>query len=267
MIRKVNYIKHIFYSLEDKIFSYRTLSTLVLLLICNFIFAIPLLNLAKDVGYDVNVTVLPMYLYDFEYDCTFIAIILYFFSGVPFLKYSEMYCIIREGKTNWVIKQIVHIVAMACVFMIMAVITSIVPFLIRGDVNNQWGKIAYTLSLTDKNVEYNCVKFPSSMLAKYSPWECLIVCVLFVTIIVIFMGMLVFAFSLVFNRVIAICLGAGFEINVQFEIDYGISYICISMFMAGYFFIRKKAFCNGVFFRNSINVAMCHRTNNSNGDF
>lgn len=212
MIRKVNYIKHIFYSLEDKIFSSRTLSTLVLLLICNFIFAIPLLNLAKDVGYDVNVTVLPMYLYDFEYDCTFIAIILYFFSGVPFLKYSEMYCIIREGKTNWVIKQIVHIVAMACVFMIMAVITSIVPFLIRGDVNNQWGKIAYTLSLTDKNVEYNCVKFPSSMLAKYSPWECLIVCVLFVTIIVIFMGMLVFAFSLVFNRVIAICLGAGFEI-------------------------------------------------------
>lgn len=40
--------------------------------------------MAKDVGYDINVTVLPMYLYDFEYDCGFIAIMLYFFSGVPF---------------------------------------------------------------------------------------------------------------------------------------------------------------------------------------
>lgn len=212
MINKINYAKHIFYSLEDKIFISRTLSTLVLLFIYNFVFAIPLLNMAKDVGYDINVTVLPMYLYDFEYDCGFIAIMLYFFSGVPFLKSSEMYCIIREGKSYWAIKQIIHIVAMSFVFIVMAAVTSIMPFLIRGDINNQWGKIAYTLSLTDKNLEYDCVKFPSSILNKYTPWESLIVCALFVMVIVMFMGILMFTFSLVFNRVIGICMGACFEI-------------------------------------------------------
>ena len=46
--------------------------------------------------------------------------VIYYFSGVPFLKYSEMYCVIREGKSRWVIKQIIHIFIMSFVFMLIA---------------------------------------------------------------------------------------------------------------------------------------------------
>ena len=40
-----------------------------------------------------------------------------------------MYCIIREGKSYWAIKQIIHIVAMSFVFIVMAAVTSIMPIL------------------------------------------------------------------------------------------------------------------------------------------
>lgn len=219
MNKLVKYLKYNAYSLNDKIVSSRTITTMILLLLCNFVFAIPILKFAGDVGYQINVTMLPFFLYDIGYSCTFLAIIIYYFSDVPFLKYSEIYCIIREGKTRWVRKQLIHIVVMSFVFMAMVIITSIIPFLLNGDFSNEWNEVSTTLSVTDKWLEYNTVTCSYNILQAYTPWESMIVIFLYVSLLVCFMGIFLFTVSLCINRLTAICTGMFFEIMIITEFN------------------------------------------------
>ena len=217
MNKLVKYLKHYSNTLSDKILSSRTITTLILLLLCNFVFAIPVLKFTGNVGYQANVTMLPFFLYDLGYSCTFLAIIIYYFSEVPFLKHSEMYCIIREGKTRWIGKQLIHIVVMSFVFMAMVIVTSIIPFLLNGDFSNEWNEVSMTLSVTDKWQEYNTVICSGDILQKYAPWESMIAIFFYVSLLVCFMGIFLFTISLCINRLIAICAGMFFEIMIITE--------------------------------------------------
>ncbi|WP_302549368.1 hypothetical protein, partial [Eubacterium ventriosum] len=97
----LKYIRYNIYSIQYKVFSTRTITTIVLMLLCNIVFSVPILNFASDTGYKVNVMTLPFFLCNLSYMCAFVPIAIYYFSQVPFLNYSEMYCVIREGKTKW----------------------------------------------------------------------------------------------------------------------------------------------------------------------
>ena len=211
MNKVINYIKYNIYSMQDKIFSSRTTATIVLLLLCNIMFTTPIINYAREVGYSVNVTVLPFFLSSLDYMCILIPIIIYYFSGVPYLKYSEMYCIIREGKTKWVIKQIIHLIAMAFIFMIILEITSVIPAIINGNFSNEWNEVTSTLSLTDKWQEYNTVEFIYEIIEKFTPYSSMIFIFFFVGLIIAFFAIFLFTVSLLCSRIIAICAGFLFE--------------------------------------------------------
>lgn len=214
MNKLLNYFRYNLYSVQNKIFSSRTATTIVLLLLCNFIFAIPVLNFASDVGYKINIAILPFFLNSLNYMCAFVPIVIYYFSGVPFLQYSEMYCIIREGKNKWVIKHILHIIFMSFVFMFLLEIISIIPFLINGDFSNQWNEVVMTLSLTDKWIEYGTIEFVFGIIEKYTPYGAMLTIYFLVSLIISFLGVFMFTVSLLFSRIVAMCTGFLFEILV-----------------------------------------------------
>lgn len=214
MSKLLNYVKYNLYSLQDKVFSSRTVTTIVLLFLCNFIFSIPILKFADSIGYKTNVTLLPFFLSSLNYMCAFVPIVIYYFSGVPFLKYSEMYCIVREGKTRWAVKQIVHIVIMSFIFMFLLEVTSILPFIFRGDFSNEWNEVVMTLSLTDKWSEFGTVEFLNQITNRYTPYEAMITIYFLVSLTVSFLGIFMFTISLLFSRIIAMCTGFVFEVLV-----------------------------------------------------
>lgn len=214
MSRFLNYIKYNIYSLQNKIFSSRTATTIVLLLLSNFIFATPIIKFAMDVGYSVNVTILPFFLSNISYMCAFIPIVIYYFSGVPFLQYSEMYCIMREGKNKWVAKHILHIILMSFVFMFFLEITSIIPFIIKGNFSNEWNEVVTTLSLTDKWLEYGTSEILYDIIENYTPYNAMFTIYFLVGLIVCFLGIFMFTISLLFSRMVAMCTGMIFEVLI-----------------------------------------------------
>ena len=47
----LKYIRYNIYSIQYKVFSTRTITTIVLMLLCNIVFSVPILNFASDTGY------------------------------------------------------------------------------------------------------------------------------------------------------------------------------------------------------------------------
>lgn len=210
----LKYVRYNVYSFQYKVFSTRTITTIVLMVLCNIIFAVPILNFSTDVGYKVNVITLPFFLCNISYMCAFIPIAIYYFSEVPFLNRSEMYCIMREGKMKWVFKNILHIVLMSYTFMFLLGVTSIIPYIFRGDFSNEWGEIITTLSVTDKWSEYGTSEILYDILENYSPYEAMVTILLLVGLIISFLGVFMFTISLLFSRIISMCSSIIFEVIV-----------------------------------------------------
>ena len=114
---------------------------------------------------------LPFFLCNLSYMCAFVPIAIYYFSQVPFLNYSEMYCVIREGKTKWALKHILHIVFMSYIFMFLLEVTSIIPYIFRGDFSNEWGEVITTLSITNRWMDYGTSEILYTILEHYSPYK------------------------------------------------------------------------------------------------
>lgn len=172
----------------------------------------PILNFASDTGYKVNVMTLPFFLCNLSYMCAFVPIAIYYFSQVPFLNYSEMYCVIREGKTKWALKHILHIVFMSYIFMFLLEVTSIIPYIFRGDFSNEWGEVITTLSITNRWMDYGTSEILYTILEHYSPYKSMAIIFLFVGLVICFLGVFMFSMSLLFTRLIAMCSGMIFEV-------------------------------------------------------
>lgn len=208
----LKYIRYNIYSIQYKVFSTRTITTIVLMLLCNIVFSVPILNFASDTGYKVNVMTLPFFLCNLSYMCAFVPIAIYYFSQVPFLNYSEMYCVIREGKTKWALKHILHIVFMSYIFMFLLEVTSIIPYIFRGDFSNKWGEVITTLSITNRWMDYGTSEILYTILEHYSPYKSMAIIFLFVGLVICFLGVFMFSMSLLFTRLIAMCSGMIFEV-------------------------------------------------------
>lgn len=208
----LKYIRYNIYSIQYKVFSTRTITTIVLMLLCNIVFSVPILNFASDTGYKVNVMTLPFFLCNLSYMCAFVPIAIYYFSQVPFLNYSEMYCVIREGKTKWALKHILHIVFMSYIFMFLLEVTSIIPYIFRGDFSNEWGEVITTLSITNRWMDYGTSEILYTILEHYSPYKSMAIIFLFVGLVICFLGVFMFSMSLLFTRLIAMCSGMIFEV-------------------------------------------------------
>lgn len=124
--------------------------------------------------------------------CAFVPIAIYYFSQVPFLNYSEMYCVIREGKTKWALKHILHIVFMSYIFMFLLEVTSIIPYIFRGDFSNEWGEVITTLSITNRWMDYGTSEILYTILEHYSPYKSMAIIFLFVGLVICFLEYLCF---------------------------------------------------------------------------
>lgn len=213
MSKILSIIGYIFQDFKQNFFCVKLYVLIILQFFVLHIFLSPLKNFSLIVKHHITPWVFPFLLSDVYFTIFFMAGVIYYYSNVPFMQYTQMYQVIRTGRRKWALGKIGGIVISAYGLIFIETIISIIPLLPRMQFESGWGKIIYTLSMTDAMQKYGVdLYIPYEIISRYSPLKAIIIEFLISGLVISFIGIMMFAISIMFSRLAAICVVMIFEI-------------------------------------------------------
>lgn len=201
-------IRMIFLDFKMNFFTKRVFVLLVLYYVLSHIFLMPLRDLSESMEYPVAPWTPVFLLSDMYFLLIFICGCIYYFSNTPFFTYEQIYRILRLGKVRWGIHKLAGILlgAVCLVASVWLVTECILLSCTEWDMG--WGKLLYTLSLTDLAdgidffVSYDVIK-------TYLPVQALGRCFGIGVLVIALLGNSMFAASLYFSRTAALAAASA----------------------------------------------------------
>lgn len=212
-----------------RLFIHRTVSIRVfsLLLLLGFVYHIflaPLNNYVKSVQYPVCPYIFPFLLSDIYFLILFMAAVVYYYSDAPFMKNWTMYQVVRIGRVRWAMGQIGAIVLSSFIFVLIAIGMTGVLLVPNVTLNEGWGKVLYTLSMTGAPGGLDIpFSVPYEIISHYTVGEAVGVTILISGMVITFMGLLMFCTSLVASRLWANVLAMLFVILPMAQKNIGMA--------------------------------------------
>ena len=154
------------------------------------------------------------------------------YTNTPFSQRSQMYVLMRQGKMEWVLTKIVRIWLTAFFLIMIEVCLSIFLLFPRIEWTEEWGKIYYSLALTNAADDYGVfLNFSYEMINLGSPIKIMGISLLVMFVVTGLIGTVMFAISLAINRLTAAFVGTVLAIftvvlqNVYYMAEW-FSYLC-----------------------------------------
>lgn len=210
MMKKIgNECSVIFVDFRNSFLTKRVLVLFVLHFFVTHIFLASVRQFAIDVHHPVSAYCFLFLFFDMYYLLLFMFVCIYYFSNAPFLTYHQIYRIIRTGKLRWGIHQIVNIIISSVVLMGSVFVSAGIVLFPQLTWVNDWGKVIYTLSLTNMAEEYNIMTdFTYEMISRYTPLQLLGLTLGIGVLLISFLGNMMFVISLFFSRTAALSIAS-----------------------------------------------------------
>ena len=210
----VKYFKQV---LLGKIFRPRTYVLLVLLGFVTYLYVKPVVAFSQEVHYKAAPWAFPFIVSNIYFIFLFMLGIVYYFSDVPFMQYYNMYQVIRTGRRNWAIVQIAAIMGQSFFIMGFGFLASVLCLGGHCELTLGWGKLLHTSALTNAAEHYGFLfSVPYEAMQRFEPLELAALTICIGSLVICFVGLLMFAASLVFNRNVAVFLAAAMAAAVYF---------------------------------------------------
>ncbi|HBA70494.1 MAG TPA: hypothetical protein DCZ40_14230 [Lachnospiraceae bacterium] len=188
-----------------KIMNARTYALFMIQGFILYIYLKPVINFSQTVQHKVSVWVFPFLLSNIYFAFLFLLEIIYYFSNVPFMQYSNMYQIIRTGRKTWAVGQIISIFLQSVLIMAVNFLFCIILLGRNCEWGTGWGKVLHTAALTNAAQYYEFLfEIPYDAMQNFTAIELSICTFLIGSLVVFWMGIFMFMLSIVFNRMIAI---------------------------------------------------------------
>lgn len=192
-----------------KIFNSKVGTFLLILLVTAWSYSQPYLNFVKEKNYPISWCIFPFYLSSYGFLSLFYLGIVYINSDVPFMQHINMYQVIRTGRIRWTLGQIGGIFLRSLMITVVSAIATIIPFLGRLELSNEWGKVVYTLASQRDTAEFRMenyldFRFNYDILAKFTPVQLMTITILLCTLICTFLGMAMLLLSLFAGKVVSV---------------------------------------------------------------
>ena len=172
-----------------------------------------IVRFAKAVHYPVSMWTFPFLFQNVYMQFIYGISVVYFFSTVPFFQQSQMYVILRQGRTEWMICKCVRILLSAFALVITEFLCSIIVLLPDIEWTKDWGKVLYSLSMTSAVDDYNIkIPIPYEMIHNHSAAEAVLLLILILFGVTSMMGFLMFAVSMLVSRTAAVIAGTAIAI-------------------------------------------------------
>lgn len=169
------------------------------------IFISPIRAYAKAVQYDCSPWLFVYLLGDMFFLIIFLSGIVYYYANVPFLHKESMYQIIRSGRTRWAVIQLTTMLLGAIAITGIVVLFSLILLFPQIEWSSGWGKILYTLALTDAGEQHSVsLQIPYDIIKSFTPLKIVSVTIPICFLTIWLIGNLMFCLSLWTSRIIAI---------------------------------------------------------------
>ena len=185
---------------QNRMYTLLILETYVL-----YIYVQPVIDFSRDVKYPSTPWLLPFLFSNVYFIFLFMLGVVYLFSDIPFMQQYYMYQIVRTGRKRWALGQIGSIILQSLVLMIFNFAVSILWIVGHCEWKMEWGKLLHTAALTNAAGHYGFLfDVPYSAIQKYSPQQLTILTLFIGTLVIAFTGVFMFAVCLILNRYWAI---------------------------------------------------------------
>jgi hypothetical protein len=166
-------------------------------------------DLTGRTGIKTNPLLFPFYSGDPVKKLILLAGVIFLFSDAPFINKNQPYIIIRSKRVTWVLGQILYIVMAGAVYFLFLMSVSILALLPDATfATDGWGKIVHTLAQTNAGAQIHLqFGITKEITTFYSPFEAFALSFLLNWGAACFLGLLLFAINLKFNRMIGLVAG------------------------------------------------------------
>jgi hypothetical protein len=123
------------------------------------------------------------------------------FCDAPFIDAHQPYVIIRSGKRDWLLGQILYIMLASTLYFLFIALISVLMLMPNLTFSSQWGKILGTLALTDAGNQFE-IGLPISyqLQLTYTPIAAMVWSFFMNWLVGTFLGLLMFVFNMHFKR-------------------------------------------------------------------
>lgn len=172
-----------------------------------------IIQFVEAANYPISIWTLPFLFQNVYMQFIYGISVVYFFSTVPFLQQNQMYTILRQGRTEWIIGKCFRIILTSFALSITELLCSIIILIPNIELTQDWGKALYSLSMTTATADYNIkVPIPYEMINNYSAIEAILLVILLLLVVTLMMGFIMFAVSILFSRAAAVIVGTTIAI-------------------------------------------------------
>lgn len=177
------------------------------------VYLAPIQRFTLQADYPVSTWIFPFLMNAMYFKLFYILGVIYVYSKVPFTQYDQMYQVIRTGRIKWAIGKIIGITISGFFLIFIEMVASVILVLPRVIFETGWGKVIYSLSVTDAIDQFN-IKFnlPYEIIKNYTPFEAMGILVIVGGFVIVVIGLLMFALSLYFSRLSAAVVAMFFAI-------------------------------------------------------
>jgi len=208
-----NMLKAAFYETSNFYFSSRVFAFHVIFFLLMLIYAEPVKSISKMLNCKATPWILPFYSSSLYYNLIFLLGAIYMYSESPYLERWQMYPYLRIGKKRWIFTHILKTFLSSFLFVGTVIFCSIISLIPEITVDSGWGKLYYTLSLTNINGQDQFLFNVSySLIRKYSPLKWILIIMISFSLIVSLIGMIMFFLSINCSRYMAIIISTLFAI-------------------------------------------------------
>lgn len=177
--------------LEERFLCKRNITLFLLLLFLMDVFLEPVKRFAELSGCKATPWIFPFLISDANFLMVYMAGVICFFSGAPFMERKETYYLIREERKRWFSEQANDIFLSSFLMTGISVLASCLPLFPMLKFGSEWGKVIFTLAKTNAGDMTGLFwKISNWYLNKYTPLEAMLTSILIISLGNCFLGML-----------------------------------------------------------------------------
>lgn len=160
--------------------------------------------------------------------------IVFLFCDAPFIDATQPYLVVRAGRRNWFVGQIVYIMSASALYLLYVLLLSFVFFIPHIAFVNDWGRMISTLALNGQQgvpmykQAYNIpLSFSAYITGNYLPIAAMGWSLLITWLESVFLGLLMFLLNMHINRVAGAAVAVGLILLGDFVYQFGNVYLAL----------------------------------------
>lgn len=152
----------------------------------------------------------------------FACFTLLLFSDAPFVDRHMPFLVIRSGRRNWVIGQLIYIVLASFVYTAFIFLVSVLALIPNLELSTDWGTVIKTLALSSETIPEDItvtVFMDERMITMFSAIEATLIGFGLFWLVSIFIGVLIFCFNIVIGKMSGL-VATGVFIFISYFVVY-----------------------------------------------